>query len=190
MAKTVKCESIQVDEVFQYSPRIQLPICRQCRHAVWPERIASHVRRREHRLSARDAHYIQDQVLQWPDLLQNRDVIFTIHKSIRAPILELDIFKDGLLCNSQTEECRYVCRDEASMKVHWARHHPGQRGKAGAPCASQRSSKNPQLWRRVHCQRIFPRRQGSQYFEVEAPQQVEEAAPNPLPLPTKIEQAR
>lgn len=190
MTKTVKCESIQVDELFQYSSAIQLPVCRQCRYALWPEKIADHVQGRQHRLSAQDARELQNQVLQWPDLLPDREMIFRIHENVQPPIPELEIFSDGLLCDTQTEECRYICRDQQTMKTHFGRFHPGQRGKAGAPCTSQRSSKNPQPWRRVHCQRIFPRRQGSQYFEVEAPQQAEEAAPNPLPPPTKIEQAR
>ncbi|EXJ79514.1 hypothetical protein A1O3_07793 [Capronia epimyces CBS 606.96] len=147
MVTTVEGESIQVDELFQYSACIQLPICRQCRHAVWPEKVADHVRRREHRLSARDARHVQKQVSEWPHLLHDRDVIVKIHEYIRRPVPELDIFTDGKLCNIQTERCRYVCRDEASMKVHWAQHHPGQRGKAGAPCSGRRS--NPTHIRRV-----------------------------------------
>ena len=178
---------------FHYAPQIQLPVCRQCRHAVWPDRIVQHLQqRRPHRLGSHDVHDVQREVQACPGLTQDRQFVTTIHEHIQFRVPQLELHRDGSLCTIASHGSRYVCRDEATMRVHFARQHPGQRGKRGARCVSQREKPRHQPWRQVCCQRIFLSRQGSQYFEVEvSPEQDEEPATvPPPPPPSKVEQAR
>ena len=125
MSQHVTAESIQVDELFQYAPHIQLPICRECGFGVWPKSVAAHVQRRPHRLGRQDARYVQQVIQQWPQLLQDRQIISAIHQAVQPIIPELPVYTDGWLCEGDSERCRYVCRDEESIKSHFARCYPG-----------------------------------------------------------------
>jgi superfamily II DNA helicase RecQ len=191
MARDASTPSINVDELFEYCERIRLPVCRKCRHCVWTEQIVRHLRGREHGLSAQDAHYIQSVVQQWPDTLRVGDPLPVIHAVIPY-IPELEVYRDGWLCIAKPNQCRYISRTEKTMTTHFSTTHPGFRGVRGVKCRATREQAKDQPWRSVNCQRLFPRRHGSQFFEVHVPTVVEETTPTapPPPPPTKIERAR
>ncbi|KIW99340.1 uncharacterized protein Z518_11418, partial [Rhinocladiella mackenziei CBS 650.93] len=168
-----------VDEVWEYCSPIQLPVCRICHHCVWPDGIRRHLQTRPHRWARRDAQQMQDAIQTWPNLRRDRDHIDRwCQQPARDPIASLPPPVQGVRCDIYPDQCRYICRDETSMKVHFARRHPGSRGPCGARCHTQRELPAPParpLWQTVFCQQLFPRGPGSLYFEVHAP--VDETTP-------------
>ncbi|PSN59182.1 hypothetical protein BS50DRAFT_658963 [Corynespora cassiicola Philippines] len=72
------------------------------------------------------------------------------------------------------------------MRKHWRIYHsgwsaavkPGRPNRTGAKTVQERIGDG---CRRVHCQRFFSSRHGSRYFEVQAPVQGQEGAPEPIP---------
>ena len=181
--------SIKVDELFERSAQIPLPICRQCRHCVWPEQIVRHLQGRQHGLPPRDAQFVRDAVQQWPDMLHVGDPLPVMRDAIPY-IPELELYRDGLLCTARPQECRYIGRTKNAMATHCGDQHPGVRGVRGAKCQAKKGQGKSNPWRSVNCQRLFPSRHGSHFFEVEGPQPTEEPAASEPPAPTKVEQAR
>jgi hypothetical protein len=189
MARDTPSASINADELFEHCERVQLPVCRQCRHCVWPEQIIRHLQGREHRLSSRDARFVRDVVQQWPNILHIEDPL-PMNRDVVPYIPALELHRDGLLCTAAPDKCRYICRTEKAMATHFSEQHRGFRGARGVKCQARREEVKSKPWRSVDCQRLFPSRHGSQFFEVEGPQPTEEPAASEPPPPSKIEQAR
>ena len=106
------------------------------------------------------------------------------------PIPELKLHRNGLLCQVTPEQCQHIARSENAMRNHCSIVHPGVRGSSRAKCKAQRGQMRQEPWKVVNCQQLFVRRQGSQFFEVEALEDEPATAVVEPPRASKIEQAR
>ena len=156
-------------QYFEHLAEYQVAVCRECRYAVWPDQIEGHVQKR-HKQPQKKAKAIGDAVRGWADLLQYPSELEIPSKGV-DPIPQLPVYDDGLLCLLDTERCQHIARTVDSIKVHWRQCHDGWSvgKKRGRPSRTREKVLQTQLgdgYKRVHCQRLFGSRRGSQYFEV------------------------
>jgi hypothetical protein len=103
-----------------------------------------------------------------------------------APISQLPVYSDGLLCQLDQDHCSKVLRSTEAMRKHWQGVHSWSvASKGGRP--SQVAQKEIQLrvdkgCRRVHCQRLLIQGPGSQYFEVQPPDDDDDDDPGVVPI--------
>ena len=82
-------------------------------------------------------------------------------------IFVLSIHDDDLLCEINTTECQYVCRNIKGMRNHCKRKHDWSKQKRRGNVnreSIERQTFEP--WIAIRCQRFFLSRHGSQYFVV------------------------
>ncbi|KAH7038988.1 hypothetical protein B0J12DRAFT_553844, partial [Macrophomina phaseolina] len=155
---------------FEQIPAFGLVACRKCRHAVWPDAVGAHLRGGEHRMSRRQAQAVSDKLIElWGDRLLRRPAELEVPASVEAAIPQLPIFPDGLLCEVESDRCRFVCRNENRIRNHCRDAHGWtKQGRGGRPSkADQLRAAGKEPWRRgVRCQRFFPSRHASQFFAV------------------------
>ncbi|EKG08964.1 hypothetical protein MPH_14081, partial [Macrophomina phaseolina MS6] len=172
-------ESRVSTEYFSHAAEHRLAICKECRHAVWPDQIAAHLQGKHHRLGRKQAEKVADAVRAWPDLIQFPSEL-EVPVQLSQPITELPLFEDGLLCQLHPDKCRYICRDTKTLKWHWRKTHQwsvggSHKGGGSGKTKEGRMGKRFQdAAKQVCCQRFFPSRHGSQYFEVCQPEQGQE----------------
>ena len=152
----------------------QVVICKACQHAVWPIEIHSHLQGKQHRISSKDATNIQEEVKQWPGVIQFASEL-EIPNSIAQPIPEVPLYTDGLQCQLAPEECQYICRTREKLRKHWKEQHNWSirptRGGSGQQKQKRIETRFQEGAKKIHCQRLFPSRHGSQYFEIRQPEQ-------------------
>jgi hypothetical protein len=91
-----------------------------------------------------------------------------------APHPQLPVYADGLLCQLEPSQCQRVLRSIKGMKKHWRHDHQGWSAaeKSGRPSQIKEKRLQARIEQgctRVHCQRLFGSRHGSQYFQVHQP---------------------
>ena len=154
-------------EPFIHNPHYRIIICQQCRFAVIPNQVESHLASIKHRVSPAKRRLIRDHIMAIPDLILTRaqladELIVPIPG--QAPIPGLPVFHNGLAC--EFAGCRFVCQAKTSMKEHCREKHqwanPYSRG---GSIRQRRAHIYP--WREnVHCQQLFTRGPRPEYFEV------------------------
>ncbi len=162
-------------EYFEHLMEYQLAVCRECRHAVWPDEIEGHLQGKHHKLKRKKAQEIADEVRSWPGLIPFASEL-EVPARIDRPIQQLPLYEDGWLCQLDEVRCQYVCRDKRTLEWHWSKVHQwsvrsGRRGGSGKAKKEMVERRIKEGAKRVHCQRFFPSRGGSQYFEVRQPEQ-------------------
>jgi len=156
---------------FEHLAEYSIAICTECRHGVLPSHIQSHLQR-AHKIQQKQAEDIAERVRSWPGLIEYAS---EFHEPSRVvpPISQLPVYPDGLSCQLDNTRCGKVLRSVEAMKKHWRQVHSWSvASKGGRP--SQLAQREIQLrigegCRRVHCQRLFIQGLGSQYFEVQPP---------------------
>lgn len=163
---------VTAPEYFNHLIEWQVVICKQCQHAVWPEEVRGHLQGKQHRISRKEADAVADEIEQWPGIIHYRGE-FNVPSRIDEPIPELPLYTDGFQCRLDTARCSYICRDEKTLKKHWhIEHNWSIRQKRGGSVPDRKKANKRRFQqgaRRVYCQRFFPSRHGSQYFEIREP---------------------
>lgn len=72
----------------------QVVVCKECRHAVWPEEVRGHLHGKQHGIPKQEASAVADEVQQWPGIIRYRSEL-TVPKRIGEPIPELPLYTDG-----------------------------------------------------------------------------------------------
>ena len=156
---------------FEHLAEYSIAVCKECRHGVLPSHIKSHLQR-AHKVKQKQAEEIAEQVRSWPGLMEYASEI-QVPRQVVAPISQLPVYSDGLLCQVDQDRCSKVLRSTEAIRKHWQRVHSWSvASRGGRP--SQVAQKDIQLrvdegCRRVHCQRLLIQGLGSQYFEVQPP---------------------
>lgn len=115
---TTLASIIMATAYFYHQAEYQLAICKECRHAVWPDQITSHLEGGHHRLGWKHAESAGDEVRGWNGLIAFLSKL-EVPAQVQQPIPELPLFEDRLLCQKDPSNCRYICRNEKVMKKHW-----------------------------------------------------------------------
>ena len=132
---------------------------------------------KEHGLSQKEGQAVADQVERWAGICPFASEL-QVPAYINEPIAELPLYTDGLMCQLEPGRCQYICRSKESIKEHWRKQHAYSVGTKGRPgVITQRRIKRrfQEACKPVHCQRYFPSRHGSQFFEVRQPDQAHES---------------
>ncbi len=150
-------------------PDYGLLICKSCQHAVWVDELARHLRGTHHSLPK--AHVVEmiQVARSLPDLVSSHEEL-SLPDLVDHPFPHLTLHRDGLGCRHDFPRCRFICRTVKGMKSHLReRHGYALSSKKGRPSRSQQAeaaSSPTSTWVSVVCQRFFPSRHGSAYFEV------------------------
>lgn len=96
---------------------------------------------------------------------------FKVPSYVDSAVSELEICTDGLMCQLEPDDCRYICRNAKKMRIHCKQKHGWkQQTQRGRPSKSdqirQRRSDALKPWKPVVCQRFYVQGHGSQYVEV------------------------
>jgi hypothetical protein len=156
---------------FEHLAAYSIAICKECRHGVIPGHIKSHLQH-AHKVKQKQAEDIAERVRSWPGLTEYASEV-QVPSQVVALISQLLVYSDGLLCQLDAARCCKVLRSVKAIKNHWKDVHSwSAASKGGRP--SQVAQKDIQLrvdegCRRVHCQRLLAQGPGSQYFEVQPP---------------------
>src|SRR3954466_3403494 len=97
-------------EFFEHLVEYQLAVCKECRHAVWPEQIQGHLQGKQHNLERQNAVSIAERVREWPGLIRYPTELH-VPDFVAQPISQLPLYQNGLLCRLEPTRCHYVCRD-------------------------------------------------------------------------------
>ncbi len=158
---------------FDHIPAWSIIVCKACRHAVWLGEVQGHLQGKQHRISSKDAIGITEEVQQWPGIVRY-PTEFEVPAYVDEPIPELPLYKDGFKCELAPAQCSHICRGQGSMRVHWHRQHRwtvyGKEGGSGRQKQAIIQRRFQQGAKQVRCQRFFPSRHGSSYFEVRQPE--------------------
>lgn len=99
-------------DVFKHLAQHQLIICIECKHAVLPSRVKSHLGQAHGRIKTRERGKIEEEISQWRPLLRTEGDLARLQlpKNVPEPLECLPLLVDGLRC----EQCDYVCRNRAN----------------------------------------------------------------------------
>jgi hypothetical protein len=175
------------DKYFAHNTEWHVAICKECQCVVWADHVTSHLTGKHHKLRRRTAESITDSLRLWPGIIEESSA-FVSPLYLSQPILDLPIFTNGLQCQLSPRTCRYICRDEKTIRNHWRLVHEWspihQRG-AVASIQKKSAQENILAARRVvRCQRFCKQGQHSHYIAIEgrysiaAPQQPDLSAWN------------
>ena len=161
-------------EHFHHLAPWQVIVCKECQYAVWPSEVRGHLTGKQHRMPAKTAQLIATEVQAWPRIITFPHE-FSIPASIGAPIPELPLYTDRFQCQLGSVPCTFVGRGRESIRKHWKQQHGWSMQKRGGGSIAQRAATVPRQFdqgaKSVHCQRFFPSRHGSSYFEVQKPKE-------------------
>lgn len=165
-------------DLFFVDTNFQVLICRQCKCAVRPPQVVSHLISANHRIPRSGAQHIQSVVQEW-DHIEEPPNIDRWPRAIDHPIPGLPVHQDGFLCLI----CQvYTCRKIKGLKRHWREEHNYRLQRTtGRPNPVQQQEiqdTRTHNGRRTQCQRVFTQGPGSHYIRVGPP--LAEAAPEPV----------
>jgi hypothetical protein len=158
-------------EFFLYLREYNVIICRECRYAVLPSRLDTHLASSKHRVLRRRRVQVEQEIAAWLELLWNETDLERLRVSRgRPPAFEmLEIHLNGLRCHA----CSYIvcitrgiqqhCRDQHQWINPW---------RLGVKSADRRRANQPldRSWtENVVCQRFFVTGPRQEYFEVQTP---------------------
>jgi hypothetical protein len=144
-------------------------ICRACQYGVWPSQIEGHLQRAHQHISPTIRIQLGDEVRSWPHITIN-PIELDIPSTRTQAIPQLISPLDGWQCQLSPQSCLYVCLSIDTMRQHWLKQHGWSRtSHKGQPTQSTMQTiqeQQEQACRPVQCQRLFPRKTGSQYFAI------------------------
>ncbi|CAH0048089.1 unnamed protein product [Clonostachys solani] len=105
---------VQINDFLVYLADFGVVICQQCRHAIQPNALDSHLLR--HRIYRHRRRALVER-LNKLDLRQPDDVPVP-NRAWQLPELPTHM---GLRCDA--DDCRYLCATDKGMQMHWASRH-------------------------------------------------------------------
>lgn len=126
------------DQSFALCTEFPVAICRECRHAVWPDQMEAHLLGSNHQLQSHVVASVLREVHIWSGVLEDSSQL-ELPAAIERPIDLLPVYADGLQCILKSDECHYICRTEKALKKHWAEQHQWSVGSIrGRPTAERK----------------------------------------------------
>src|ERR1700691_1489384 len=169
------------DQYFFQIHELGLIVCKECKYAVWPADIDSHLYGLNHQVKKQERKEVVDAVQEWIPGWQELVIDpseLDVPQVINTAIPELPVW-EGLVCKKGN--CAKVYRGEKSIKKHWREEHQwavsGKTKGSGRLSVKEKEEARKQFeeaCEKVLCQRFFPSRHGSQYFRIEPQQQAED----------------
>ena len=158
---------------FVHFPSQRVVVCSQCKHAVLPSNINTHLRNEDkHNMPQEDRTRIVEQVQAIGGLITDRVELnqLVLPLASSPPIPELQPPRtNGMQCQLQDEAqrpCRFIICNEDEIRKHCRKKHGWENKQKGRPKAG---TEQDFPWRAgVHCQHFFVRGPGAQFFEVQA----------------------
>ncbi|KAI0604030.1 DUF3505 domain-containing protein, partial [Pyrenophora tritici-repentis] len=148
---------------------------------IMPDQIEGHLQR-QHKVSHKEAEAVGQQIRSWAGLVQYPSEL-EVPSGVPKPVRQLPVHVDGMLCQLGSGQCQRVFRTSKSLKKHWRIDHGwSASSRGGRPSQTKQKSVQAQMekgYRLVHCQRLFGSRHGSQYFQVQPP---DEDGPDVVPV--------
>lgn len=159
---------MQATELFEHLEQWRVIVCRQCRYAVWPSEVATHLTSKQHGHNRKVARSVAEEVEGWPGTIAYPGM-FELPSFVTTPIPQIPLFDDGLQCQIDPVRCQYITRGIKALKEHWRTSHGWsvQQGRGGSGGAKQADAQKrfDEASKTVRCQRLFVNRAHSQYFE-------------------------
>jgi len=165
---------------FVYVERHRTIICRTCKHAVAASQFQRHIQDASARHSAalHDSETRRRVVERFTPLnaVDIKDLV--IPSTTVRSIDGLNIYIDGLMCNTGEDECRFISREMRVIKRHCRQEHGWSNPQGrGRPRKGNRNVGNADAdipWRaNVKCQQFFKTGDKAQLFEVRLPEEEE-----------------
>lgn len=158
---------------FVHFPSQRVVVCSQCKHAVLPSHINTHLRDEDkHNMPQEDRTRIIEQVQAIEGLITDQAELHQLVLLLASspPIPELQPPRtNGMQCQLQDEAqrpCRFIICNEDEIRKHCRKKHGWVNKQKGRPKAG---TEQDFPWRaRVYCQHFFVRGPGAQFFEVQA----------------------
>ncbi|KAH7111691.1 hypothetical protein B0J13DRAFT_404246, partial [Dactylonectria estremocensis] len=156
---------------FVYLARHRIAVCKECRFACVSDEVATHLRIRHSHMTPAERRKVIQEVEKLPSILRNQAelVNFQFPPATAHPIPLLSPPQpDGIKCHI----CSHIVRQEKKMQAHCRQRHGWCNPKSqGRPLKQDSSRPPPRLpWTTgVWCQRFFPSRAASGWFEVRRP---------------------
>ncbi len=153
-----------VDETLFYLPCQSLRICRSCAYGVRRRDLRAYLHK-QHRYTLEALRIALTRCEQEDANWSQQNIVPAF---VVAPLSLLPTYEDGLLCLQNLAQCSYICRRVHGMRRHCRREHQASEFLIGGrPSSSVRSqTQESPLWRVVRCQRLYPSRENSDFFEV------------------------
>ncbi|KAI8415992.1 hypothetical protein FOFC_02300 [Fusarium oxysporum] len=148
---------------FVILPEYQLLVCKLCGFATLPNEVNAHLRTKHNNIALECRRRLVEQVKAIPNLLQDQAKL----RLPRIPIEPISCLAaprlDGLKCR----KCGCMFRQAQKMRLHCTKEHlwknPRDRGR---PISGLEPAAELPWIEGVACQRFFPSREGSRWFEV------------------------
>jgi superfamily II DNA/RNA helicase len=159
-----------VEQLFSRLEAYGLIVCKECKYAVWPAEVDSHLSGPHHRIEKKNRRHIQQVIQSWEGLITGEEDL-KLPDRLRVPIPELALH-DGFLCKVEPQVCQDVCHSKETLRKHWRTKH-GWTVTKGSRCGRTTKEQQETARRRfdeaheqVRCQRFFGSRHGSHYIQV------------------------
>ncbi|KAJ0126097.1 Uncharacterized protein HZ326_30796 [Fusarium oxysporum f. sp. albedinis] len=162
----------------------RLLVCQVCEFASVADEVATHLRTRHRDIQPERRQELVEKIKQIPNILHSRGDIrhyLQYPTDTIKPIPYLAPPKsDGLKCRA----CGHIVRHVQKIQKHCAEKHQwmNPRGRGRPPPNCHVSAYEPPWEERVACQRFFPSREGSKWFQVNI--QTKEQANKPRAKPS------
>ncbi|KAJ9412771.1 hypothetical protein QL093DRAFT_2629443, partial [Fusarium oxysporum] len=149
--------------LFVIIPEYRLLVCELCGFATLPNEVNTHLRTKHNNIALECRHILVEQVKAIPNLLQDQSKL-QLPRILIKPISCLAAPRlDGLKC----QKCGRMFRQSQKMRLHCMEEQlwKNPRGR-GRPISGLEPSAELPWIEGVACQRFFPSREGSRWFEV------------------------
>jgi hypothetical protein len=146
----------------------RLLVCQVCRFASVANEVATHLRTRHRDIQPEHRQELVDKIKQIPNILHSQD---ELRRCLQYPTDTIEPIpylappkSDGLKCRA----CGHIVRRVQKIQKHCAEKHQwmNPRGRGRPPPNCHVSAYEPPWEERVACQRFFPSREGSKWFQV------------------------
>ncbi|KAI5456174.1 hypothetical protein BGZ63DRAFT_396922 [Mariannaea sp. PMI_226] len=154
-------------EPLTYLSRYRVVVCKTCGFACVAKEVISHLQVRHRDIVPSDRRKIAEEVGRIPNIIRSQPqlVEFRFPPPTADPIPFLSPpHNDGLRCR----QCPYVGRQRQRIQAHCHQNHNWQNpGNRGRPSKDSLRLESELPWQSgVQCQRFFPSRAASNWFEV------------------------
>ncbi|EED11512.1 conserved hypothetical protein [Talaromyces stipitatus ATCC 10500] len=133
--------------MFERLTEFPVIVCRECRYAVWANQIEGHLKQAHRHILMSVRKQLAKEICSWPD--------------IAIEPIELDI---------SPTRTHAILQLIGPLRRHWREQHDWCRSsKYGHPTKKEQIAirqKQERVCQPVKCQRLFPRKMGSQYFAI------------------------
>ncbi len=138
---------------------------------ILPSQIMAHFQGSKHRWTVQRARDLITVINEASLNLIQYLMKFEMPEYVDSAMSKLKVCTNGLICQLESDNCRYICRNVKFMRTHCKQKHGWkQQTQRGRPSKSrqirQRRSDALEPWKAVVCQRFFVQRHESQYVEV------------------------